>query len=200
MKKTGKKTIALVALLSIALLVVTFSYVSLYHNYVTLNADMNVALSFTKYSIHTTYTFEKNGKVIAQYYHAGAVTQLGLNYTLGKIVGAYGNTTYPYNQTTTLMNCTYVSIGTGSPTTASHVLPGEWNRTWATIHDATYNQFNLTAVFHPNTGPYTADCIGVNWASAIGADWSLWGYDTFGQVTGIDATFTITVEVKISAS
>jgi hypothetical protein len=55
-------------------------------------------------------------------------------------------------------------------------------------------------VFYPSTGPYTADCIGLNWEGGIGNDYSLWGYDTFSEVTGIDSTFVITTEFQITVS
>lgn len=194
-------------ILAASLLTVGVLYADLSSHYIQVKSElalatgMNNPLLLKEAVIHTTYYIEKDGELIAQYHHPGAVTQIGMNFTLGKIVGAYSNSTYPYNATTTLMNCTFVSIGDqGSLTAASRVLPGEWNRTRGTVHDATYNSFNITAVFYPDTGPYTADCIGLNWDSNIAADYSLWGYDTFTQVTGIDDTFTITVEIKVSVS
>jgi hypothetical protein len=117
--------------------------------------------------------------------------------TMSKLTGnmtAYNATVYTYN-------LTYISIGNqGSLSASSTVLPGEWNRTSATMHDNAYNTFNLTATIKPGTGPYTADCIGVNWESGIAKDLTLWGYDTFAEVTGIDNTFTITIEIQISVS
>jgi hypothetical protein len=56
----------------------------------------------------------------------------------------------------------------------------------------------LTCTFYPDDGgPYTADCIGLNYDDAGN---NLWGYDTFSEVTGIDDTFTINVEFKVSVS
>jgi hypothetical protein len=86
----------------------------------------NVGVSFTMGSIHATITMERNGEKIFEQYHAGAVTTLGTNFTLGKLTG---NATY-YNMTAFPMNLSYVSIGDqGTLSTASDVLPGEWNRT-----------------------------------------------------------------------
>ena len=135
----------------------------------------------------------KDGKVILKQYHAGAVTYLGMNVTLGKLTG---DSWYPL--TAYLLNTTYISIGNqGSLTQASVVLPGEWNRTLGTVEDQAYNSFNLTCIFYPDVGPYTADCIGINYDIAGN---NLWGYDTFAEVTGIDDTFTINVEFKVTVS
>ena len=154
-------------------------------------------VSFSIGSVHATITMYRNGVKVFEQYHAGAVTKLGLNTTFAKLVG---NSAF-YNITTTLLNVTYISIGNkGTLDTDSTVLPEEWNRTSATVHDATYNSCNWTAVFYPGAGPYTADCIGLNYESGIGKDSNLFAYDTFAEVTGIDTTFTITVEFKVSAS
>jgi hypothetical protein len=148
------------------------------------------------YEVHATTTFYKDGKIIQQQYHAGAVVNQGLNLTCAKLLGLAAS----YNITTYIMNLTYVSIGNaGTLNTGITVLPGEWNRTSATPHDATYNSFNLTATFYPDSGPYTADCIGVNYQTGIG-NHALFCYDTFSEVTGIDDTFTIVVEFKITVA
>jgi hypothetical protein len=161
----------------------------------------SVGTSFSVGSIHATITMTKSGEKVFEQYHAGVLTQLGMNYTMGRLTGNasyYNMTTYP----TTASNITYVSIGNaGSLSSAITVLPGEWNRTTALQHDGLYNSCNFTAVFHPGTGPYTADCIGLNFYSAtIGEAYTLWGYDTFTEVTGIDDTFVITIEFKITVS
>lgn len=157
----------------------------------------SVNVSFTTTSIHTTITMTKNGLKVFEEYHAGAITNLGANLTLAKLTGNFSSA---YNGTTYTYNLTYISIGNkGSLDATSTVLPGEWNRTSATMHDCTYNSFNLTAVFHPDVGPYTADCLGINYENGI-ANNALWGYDTFTEVTGIDSTFTITVESKVTVA
>jgi len=125
----------------------------------------------------------------------GSVTKLGINCTFGKLTGiaaSYNMTQYPYNITS-------ISIGNqGTLTTDTTVLPGEWNRTAVTAHDAAYNTCNFTASFKPDTGPYTADCIGLNIGPVtIGLPYTLLAYDTFTEVTGIDNTFTITVEYRL---
>jgi hypothetical protein len=149
-------------------------------------------------TIHSTIYVYEYGKLIATYHHPGVVTTLGMNLTLAKLTG---NTT-AYNMTQYLYNCTYVSIGNqGTLTSASTVLPGEWNRTTGVQHDCTYNSFNVTSVFSGTTGTQTADCLGLNFGSAtIGMAYTLWGYDTFTEVTGIDSTFTITIEIKVALS
>jgi hypothetical protein len=125
----------------------------------------------------------------------GSMTKLGINCSFGKLTGVAAS----YNMTQYNYNITSISIGDqGTLNTDSTVLPGEWNRTAATAHDAAYNTCNFTAVFHPDTGPYTADCIGLNIGPVtIGLTYTLLCYDTFTQVTGIDTTFTITVEYRL---
>jgi len=78
-------------------------------------------------------------------------------------------------------------------------LPGEWNRTAGSIEVIGQSQINITATFYPDTGPYTADCIGLNF-NGTAAKNNLWGYDTFTEVTGIDDTFTINVEFSVTVS
>jgi len=138
----------------------------------------------------------KDGKVIQSQYHAGVVTKLGMNMTMAKLTGAPAY----YNTTQMTAYIYWISIGNkGTLDADSTCLPGEWNRTLHVQHDAEYNACNFTAVFHPGAGPYTADCIGMNFEDGLGNN-ALWCYDTFTEVTGIDATFTITVEFKISVS
>ena len=162
----------------------------------TLHEGGSANISFTVGSVHATVTFWKDGVKVYEQYHAGYVTKLGLNVTFAKLVGS---ATW-YNLTQYNLNVTWISIGNqGALSTDSVVLPGEWNRTLATPHDGTYNSINYTAVFYPNTGPYTADCIGVNFESGIGNN-ALFAYDTFAEVTGIDASFVITCEFKISGN
>jgi len=162
----------------------------------TLSEGGSANISFSVGSVHATVTFYKDGVKVFEQYHAGYVTKLGLNVTFAKLTG----NSSAYNMTQYTLNNTFVSIGNqGTLTADSVVLPGEWNRTSATMHSCVYNSFNLTAVFHPGAGPYTADCIGVNFESGIGNN-ALFACDTFTEVTGIDSTFTITVEFKISGS
>jgi len=184
-----------VSLLLVAVLVVGV-YVGYYSAVSTLRREGSAMISFSVGSVHARITIRQGDKVILDEYHGGAVTNLGLNFTFAKLTT---NSTF-YNSTQYNLNCTYVSIGDqGTLDTGSVVLPGEWNRTLASMHDCAYNSFNLTAVFYPGTGPYAADCIGVNFESGIGNK-ALFAYDTFTEVTGIDNTFTITVEFKISGS
>lgn len=163
-------------------------------NKLAFNGSAN--MNFSVGSIHARITFYKNGELYYTQYHAGAMTKLGLNITLAKLTGDSW-----YNLTAYNLNETYISIGNqGSLDSDSKVLPGEWNRTLATVEDEAYNSFNLTCTFYPDaSGPYTADCIGINLQSGIGKN-DLTGYDTFIEVTGIDETFTITVEFIKSVS
>lgn len=198
MKKSLDKKLGVIGILSVTTLVLVLLVANLQIQLINVNTQFGI--SFTTGSIHTTFKFYKNGVQVGYQYHAGSVTKLGLNMTMGKLTGNATN----YNMTEYALNCTYISIGNaGTLNTDSITLPGEWNRTTGSMHDCTYNSFNLTAVFKPGTGPYTADCIGLNWYASnatSGTRGDLWGYDTFGEVTGIDSTFTITVEIKVSAS
>jgi len=151
-------------------------------------------VDFSLGSVHTRIqVVNGEGETVLDEYHAGAVTNLGLNLTFAKLTGDPH-----YNQTTFPMNLTWVGIGDqGTLNTASTILPGEWNRTAATQHDWAVNSVNWTLVIYPDTGPYTADCLGVYYEAEGN---SLFLYDTFSEVTGIDDTFTITLEIILSAS
>ena len=186
----GFGVIATVAVLATVLIMSAY--------YTSLNLYGSTSMDFSLRSIHATITMTKGGVEIFRQYHAGAMTNLGANLTMGKLTGNFTNA---YNVTMWNLNTTFVSIGNqGTPPSATTtVLPGEWNRTAAVMHANTYHSFNLTAVFYPGTGPYTADCIGINYEDGI-ANNALFGYDTFTEVTGIDSTFTITIEFSVTVS
>lgn len=191
MNKKLVSIIIVVAAISVLLTILVYPYGTHLFEY------GSVHMSFTVGSIHATITMYKDGVKVFEQYHAGAITNLGANLTMTKLTGNVSNA---YNGTTYNLNLTYISIGNkGTLDASSTVLPGEWNRTSATMHDCVFNGFNLTAVFHPNTGPYTADCLGVNYEDGIASN-ALWGYDTFTEVTGIDSTFTITIESKVTVA
>lgn len=166
----------------------------------------NLGIDMTTTSVHAQITMYKyatpedralgvGGELVFDEYHAGAVTNIGDNQTMHWVFGDSDiGDSADY-----LDNATQISIGNqGSLSTASTQLPGEWNRTAATVEDQVQSQINLTCTFYPDTGPYTADCIGLNWETS--GDGNLWGYDTFTEVTGIDDTFTINVEFQVSTS
>lgn len=191
-KKLLGGVVAAVAIAVVVTALLTSAY------YTSLNIYGSAGLDFEVGSIHANIIMTRNGVEVFHQYHAGAMTNLGANLTMAKLTG---NLTGAYNATTYMLNTTWISIGNaGTLNAASTVLPGEWNRTTTTMHDCTYNSFNLTAVFSGTTGTQTADCIGINYETGIGKDGTLWGYDTFTEVTGIDSTFTITIEFKISVS
>jgi len=155
----------------------------------------SVGVDFETWSIHSRIRMWQNGELVFDQYNSGAVTDIGDNATLMWIFGDAD-----YNVDDYLDNATYISIGNDDASlgTTSTILPGEWNRTIGAVEDQSQSWLNITCTFYPGTGPYTADCIGLNWESA--GDNNLWAYDTFTEATGIDDTFTINVEFKVSVS
>lgn len=155
------------------------------------------------FEVHSTITFWRYGQIVFQEYHAGSFTYLGYNLTFAKLLG---NASL-YNGTLFNLNTTFVSIG-WTDTSANMnqtltVLPNEWNRTSGSSHDIIVNanpsSFNLTGIIHPDVGPYNASCIGINYESGIGNN-ALLCYDTFTKKTGIDNTYTITIEWIVKAA
>jgi hypothetical protein len=196
-----KRNAALTAIIAVALLSGFFAGGFLTNKNLLFSGSTNnsIASSFgtsdaPPYNIDAT-VYVTHKTPAGQIEYVGSMTKMGINCTFGKLTGlaaSYNMTQYPYNITS-------ISIGDqGTVNTDSTVLPGEWNRTTATPHDAGYNTINYTAVFHPDAGPHTADCIGLNIGPVtIGLAYTLIAYDTFTEVTGIDTTFTITVEYRL---
>lgn len=152
-------------------------------------------------SVHCRIRIWEGDTLILDEYHAGVVTNKGDNMTISKLFGNVG--AGEFNETAWTYNNTYISIGNySSIDQTATVLPSEWNRTAVTTWDnIAQSQLNMTTTIYPDTnGPYTADCIGINWEDGIGKDNTLWAYDTFTEVTGIDETFTVNVEFQITVS
>jgi hypothetical protein len=149
-----------------------------------------------KSDVHATIKIYQAGQLVFTEYNSGALTDLGDSWLAVKWCGD----TY-YNETTWGLNGTFISIGDqGTLNAASTILPGEWNRTAGTVEDQATSSFNLTCIFYPDdSGPYTADCIGINLEDGLGKN-DLVAYDTFTEVTGIDETFTINIEFQITIS
>jgi len=192
----SKKHVGLgVAIVALAVLVTAFA-MNAYWTAKVANFYGNVGIDLVTRSIHASVKFYKDGELVFESYHPGNVTDIGDNQTLAWVFGDDD-----YNVTSYLKNSTYISIGNmGILNESSTVLPGEWNRTSGTIKNETGSQLNITCTFEPDAGPYTADCIGINWEPGIGVDGNLWASDIFNEVTGIDDTFTIDVEFQISVS
>lgn len=148
-------------------------------------------------SVHCRIRIYKGTDLIMDQYHSGVVTDLGDNVTIAKLFGD-GD----YNLTQYDMNATFISIGNySSIDSTATILPSEWNRTAGTVEDEGASTLNITATIYPDaSGPYIADCIGLNLEGTIGTPQSLWAYDTFTEVTGIDESFTINIEFSISVS
>lgn len=200
-KKTVTFAVALVVVAVIGILAGAFLVIGLqYANILNLQGNIagNVGIDLESDSVHCRIRMWKDGELFFDEYHSGVVTDLGDNTTLFKLFGDTDlqNNTIPYTA-----NCTYISIGDqGSLSSASTVLPGEWNRTAGTVDNEHQSYLNVSCTFYPdNAGPYTADCIGLNMNNTAQAE-NLLMYDTFTEVTGIDETFTINVDFKISVS
>lgn len=196
----NKKLYALVSLVLVLSLSLGSAFYFFNGNNLNINGDAGLNVQSNQQQVNPTYKVDatiyftrepKPGEVVL----VGSWTKMGINATFGKITGLAAS----YNMTQYLYNVTSMSIGNqGVLNTDSTVLPGEWNRTAVTPHDALYNSINYTAVFKPDAGPYTADAFGLNIGPVtIGLDYTLIAYDTFTEVTGIDNTFTITGEFRI---
>lgn len=156
----------------------------------------NPVESHPKSDVHCRIRIYEQGTLVLDEYHSGIVTDLGDNATLAKLFGDSS-----YNLTQYNMNATFISIGNLTSMDSTHtILQGEWNRTAGTVEDQGASTLNITAIFYPDAGPYIADCIGLNLEGGIGVDDSLWAYDTFSEVTGIDDSFTINIEFSITVS
>ncbi len=151
-------------------------------------------VSHLNYTITATITFRRNGKIVYEYAGLDPLTTQGLTLNLAKLTG---NGTY-YNMTTYNFNATWLSVGYGTVSSSSVVLPGEWDRVAGSQIALTATSFNMTATLIPPAGgPYSANCFGINYESATANTTDLYCYTTFGTVTGIDGNFTITPNVEV---
>jgi hypothetical protein len=144
-------------------------------------------------SVYATVTFYRAGRVV--YYFAGLdpLTKLGLNLTFAKLSGSNS-----YNLTTYSMNSTFVSLGnyTTVMTSDTTQLAGEFIRVAGVVHAQVYNGFNVTGSFSGFAGTNSSNCMGLEYAgSGFGND--LFGYTTFGLVTGIGSDWSITAEIQV---
>jgi len=195
-RKTNKKLVG-VAVGSALIAIVVWTAFLMSFAPQTLNFFGSVNVELEAESVHATVTFYKEGKLYAEYHHAGVVTDIGDNMT---IFWASGDTAFKVSSMLYSWNISHIGIGNqGTLSSASIVLPGEWNRTAiTTVDNKLQSTINFTTVIYPDSsGPYTADCIGL-YPNATGN--FLWAYDTFTEVTGIDETFTITIEFQVSVS
>lgn len=196
-EKTLRKDLLVVAAVSCLAAVVVTALV-IFSVAPTLNVWGHVGVDFEATSVHSRIRVYKDGVLVFSEYHPGVVTNLGDNMTLFKL---FGDTDMQYVDIPFTDNATYISIGNqGSLSASSVVLPGEWNRTAGAIDNESQSSLNVSCTFYPdNAGPYTADCIGLNFNATASAN-NLWAYDTFTEVSGIDETYTINVDFSVSVS
>jgi len=191
--------IALIACLAVGFFAVgyqTATVIYIESNIGVSNGIDTPASSDKKTDVHARIRIYESGVLIMDEYHAGNVTDLGDNATLAKLFGDAD-----YNLTTYDLNATFISIGNkGALSTSSTVLPAEWNRTAGTVEDEDQSTMNITCIFYPDdSGPYTADCIGLNFEGDAAAN-DLFACDEFTEVSGIDETFTINIEFSVTIS
>lgn len=152
------------------------------------NASLN-------YNIDSTIYFYQNGHLVHVEYGHEPLTNLGLNLTFAKLTGSLS-----YNQSTYLLNTTFVSLGDGSVSATITKLPNEFIRVSGVIHAQVYNGFNITGTFTGFSGTNSSNCMGINYESASLGFNDLFAYVAFSEVTGIDSSFTITCEIQVSGS
>ena len=141
----------------------------------------------------------QNGKLVYHFSGLDPLTNLGLNLTFCKLTGIVAN---GYNGTTYNLNTTYVSLGnyTSAMDATTTTLTGEFIKVSGTIHNVVYNGFNITGSFSGFTGTNSSNCMGLNYENSNIGQNALFGYTTFGLVTGIDSTFVITAEIQVQGT
>lgn len=150
------------------------------------------------FSLYATIWINQNGKLV--YYQSGLdpLTDLGFNLTFAKLSGSSS-----YNLTTYNMNATYISLGnytaSASLNSTCIVLPNEFIRNSTTIHAQVYNGYNLTCLFNGFSGTNSSNCFGINYSPNFNSN-DLFAYTSFSQITGIDNTFSITIEAQITGT
>ena len=160
-----------------------------------------IAQNFEFITIHTQITVYKGTELILNENHAGVVTDLGDNMTLYKLLG---DSDHQYGSLNSSAYTPFISIGndTGTLSASSTVLPNEWHRELATVDAETQSSLNFSCVISGAdipAGTQTADCIGVCLTNSDDAN-DLHAYDTYTQITGIDSTFTINVDIQYQDS
>ena len=134
------------------------------------------------WNVHSTIrqyrTIDGQKHLIYTYSHPAALTTLFENLTAAKITGDTA-----WNLTDYLANVTYIALGIDvGLTTASTVLPGEWNRTDGVFEYIAVGHWNYSASFYPN-GSGITNATSMNWLSGIGTDLSMAYYDTFADIS-----------------
>ncbi len=136
--------------------------------------------------------------LILDEYHAGVVTDLGDNMTSYKL---WGDSDHQYGSLNNSAYTPWISIGndTGTLASTSTVLPNEWHREVATIDNEaqSYLNFSCTISGADIPGSETADCLGLVFTETDDAN-DLYAYDTFTEVSGIDSTFTINIDIQVT--
>lgn len=166
-----------------------------------LDVHGTVGFSFSQYSIHTQITIYKGSELVLDENHAGVVTNLGDNMTHYKL---WADSDMQFGSLNSSAYTPFISIGNytgGNLNATSTVLPEEWHRELATIDGEQQSQLNFSCQITGGeiTGTQVADCIGICLTETDDAN-DLWAYDVFDEVTGIDNTFTINIDIQVSVS
>lgn len=156
-------------------------------------------ISSLGYNITATVWIYHHDKLIYYYSGPDPFTTIAENLTIQKWTG---NVTYFGSMTAYLYNCSWVSIGNGTCSASTTYLPWEWDRVAASQTALTSTSFNMTATFTPPVTPpasVPADVMGINYQSLTANTSDLFAYFPWtSQVTGIDNTFTITINIEVS--
>jgi hypothetical protein len=146
------------------------------------------------YNVYATLTITKNGKLFLYWSGLDPLTNLGFNLTCAKLSGSNS-----YNLTTYNLNTTFVVLAnytTITPNSGSVTLQNEFMIVSGIIHAQVYNGYNITGTFSGFTGTNSTNVFGLCYENGLGNN-ALFAYTTFNLITGIDNTFTFTIEIQI---
>jgi hypothetical protein len=189
---TRMRKASFTVLLVLSLFMVT--YFSPFNNRFPIAPSSNSPKYGLSYNVYATITVTENGKLLFYWAGLDPLTNLGLNLTCAKLSGSNS-----YNLTTYNLNTTFVVLAnytTITPSASSVVLQNEWIIVSGVIHAQVYNGYNVTGSFSGFTGTNSTNAFGLCYENGLGNN-ALFGYTIFNLITGIDNTFTFTIEIQI---